>query len=62
LKITVVPCPLRYALTLAALLACSSASASIYRVGSGAGCTHSNVQAAVTAAESNPGADKIQVA
>jgi len=50
------------ALAVAAVLTTSAASAAIYRVGLGTGCTHMDVQAAVIAAENNPGSDEIQIA
>ena len=63
LKSTVVPCPLRYALTLAALLACNSAAAAVFTVGAaGSGCSHLTVQAAIDAAIATPEADTIRIA
>jgi len=60
--ITAILCVSQCALAIAAVLFSGSASAITYRVGVGSGCTHSNVQAAVTAAENSPGADEIQIA
>lgn len=53
----------RAALCLAALAPFASPQAAVFRVGgSGAGCTHTTIQAAVDAAQSSPGADVIRVA
>ncbi len=40
----------------------SSTHANIYTVGSGAGCTHGTIQAAIAAAESHAGADAVHIA
>ena len=44
---------------LVGLAVAAPASASIFKVGTGAGCTHSTIQAAVDAANANPGVDHI---
>ena len=44
---------------LVSLTVATPASASIFKVGTGAGCTHSTIQAAVDAANANPGIDHI---
>ena len=44
---------------LVGLAVAAPASASIFKVGTGAGCTHSTIQAAVNAANANPGLDNI---
>ena len=44
---------------LVSLAVAAPASASIFKVGTGTGCTHSTIQAAVNAANANPGVDHI---
>lgn len=44
---------------LISLAVASPAGASIFKVGTGTGCTHSTIQAAVNAANANPGVDHI---
>ena len=46
---------------LVGLFVAAPASASIFKVGTGTGCTHSTIQAAVNAANGNPGLDHIIV-
>ena len=41
------------------LVSAPSAYASVFKVGTGTGCTHSTIQAAVNAANANPGRDSI---
>ena len=44
---------------LISLAVASPAGASVFKVGTGTGCTHSSIQAAVNAANANPGRDSI---
>lgn len=46
---------------LISLIVATPAWASIFKVGTGAGCTHSTIQAAVNAANANPGVDHILI-
>lgn len=55
------PALIRLVGTLLLLLA-GSAHAADFRVGDGAGCTHSTIQAAINAAHGNPGPDRIHIA
>ncbi len=43
------------------VLAAPSAGAAVYVVGTGSGCTHATVQAAINAAQANPGADTVRI-
>ncbi|WP_306581963.1 hypothetical protein, partial [Dokdonella sp.] len=46
-----------------ALAACAAnARADIYTVGSGSGCTHASIPAAIAAAQSHAGADTVRIA
>ena len=48
-------------LTFTSFLAAMPAQAAIYRVGSGSGCTHATIQAAVGAASQSAEADEIRI-
>lgn len=48
-------------LTSAIALLGTHANAAIYRVGTGAGCTHASIAEAIAAAEANPGPDEIRI-
>lgn len=53
---------LRYAaLLLCAQAVTAPASAAVFKVGAGAGCTHADLFSAITAAASNPGLDEIRL-
>ena len=49
------------ALALVAATAPGLAHAAIYTVGTGAGCSHSTIQAAINAAQANPGFDTVRI-
>ena len=50
-----------FLLAAASVLAASSADAAVYRVGSGAGCTHASIQAAINAAQASAADDDILI-